>query len=176
MFRMNLEKYNSPTILKILFLFVGFFLINTFTGILTVRATCVPGPTCPAGQTKLTSVCPERDEIDCVAIPSGGSSGTDEDAPADKYGLGEAAKDTGLSNTELSVRVSTFIGAIVGFVGVIFLVLMIYGGLTWMTAGGNEEKVGKAKKIIVNSTIGIVIVMLSYAITYYIITTVSKAG
>lgn len=169
---LNSKKINPRTILKISSFFVGFFLINIFTGILTVQATCVLGPTCPAGQTKLTSVCPERDEIDCVTTPTDGSSGTDEEAPADKYGLEEAG--SGLSKTPLSGRVSTMIGALVGFVGVIFLVLMIYGGLTWMTAGGNEEKVGKAKKVIVNSTIGLVIVMLSYAITYYIIQTVSS--
>jgi hypothetical protein len=102
----------------------------------------------------------------------GGSTDGDATTPAgDKYGLEEAG--SGLSKTPLSGRVSTMIGALVGFVGVIFLVLMIYGGLTWMTAGGNEEKVGKAKKVIVNSTIGLIIVMLSYAITYYIIQTVT---
>lgn len=92
---------------------------------------------------------------------------------APDYGLNEAIQGTGLANTPIAARVSVFINAIIGFVGVIFLILMIYGGLTWMTAGGNQEKVGKATKIIVNSTIGIVIVMLSYAISYYIIKTVA---
>ena len=89
------------------------------------------------------------------------------------YGLTEATEGTGLVNTSLSERVGTFISAVVGFVGVIFLLLMVYGGLTWMTAGGNEEKIGKAKKIIVNSVIGIILVMLSYAIVQFIMSRVA---
>src|SRR3989339_2172736 len=36
---------------------------------------------------------------------------------------------------------------ILSIVGVLFLILVIYGGITWMTAGGNEEKVKKATNI-----------------------------
>jgi amino acid transporter len=55
------------------------------------------------------------------------------------------------------------------FVGVIFMVLLIYGGFLWMTAGGNEEQVKKAKKLITNTAIGLVIVIAAYAITHFVI-------
>lgn len=56
-----------------------------------------------------------------------------------------------------------------GVIGTVFLVLMIYAGAIWMTSGGNEEKVGKAKKIITTSVIGLIIVILSYAITTFVV-------
>ncbi len=54
------------------------------------------------------------------------------------------------------------------FLGVVFLVLMIYAGIQWMQAGGNQEKIDKAKNIIVNSIIGLAIIISAYAITYFI--------
>ena len=49
--------------------------------------------------------------------------------------------------------------------GVVFLILMIYGGYLWMLARGNEQEVEKAKNIIQNALIGLVIVLAAYAIT-----------
>src|SRR3990167_3015834 len=47
-------------------------------------------------------------------------------------------------------------------VGVIFFVLMVYAGITWMTARGEEGQVEKAQKTIVAATVGIVLVVGSY--------------
>ena len=60
------------------------------------------------------------------------------------------------------------IGIILSFIGVIFLGLMIYGGLMWMMAEGNEQKVGKAKDLITNAIIGLIIVFTAYAITAFL--------
>jgi len=45
---------------------------------------------------------------------------------------------------------------------------MITGGISWMMAGGNQEKVGKAKKIIISAIIGLVIVFSAYAVTAFV--------
>lgn len=62
----------------------------------------------------------------------------------------------------------TFIGKIIniimGVVGSIALIMFIFGGITWMTAGGNEQKVKKGVGILVWSVIGLVAIFLSYAI------------
>lgn len=67
------------------------------------------------------------------------------------------------------------IGLVLTFVGIIFLVLMIYGGFRWMTARGNEAEVDKAKKVIIQSVIGIVIVFAAYVISYFVINYFGKA-
>ncbi len=85
-------------------------------------------------------------------------------------GLEEAANKAGLKTSEISIP--TIIGKIIqevlGFIGLIFFILILYGGFMWMTAGGNEEKVTKAKSLITQATIGLIIVITAYAISYYI--------
>ena len=55
--------------------------------------------------------------------------------------------------------------------GVLFVVFMIYAGYLWLTAAGNEQKVAKAKRIIFQSIIGLVLVIAAYTITYFIVST-----
>lgn len=50
-------------------------------------------------------------------------------------------------------------------VGLIFLVLTVYAGLTWMTSRGNEEQISKARKTLIASVIGLIITVSAYAIT-----------
>src|SRR5690554_2680154 len=59
----------------------------------------------------------------------------------------------------MATRIGKIIGAVLSFVGVIFMVLIVYGGLTWMTASGNEKQVEKAKNLIVQAVIGLVVVL-----------------
>ena len=68
----------------------------------------------------------------------------------------------------LQTKAGQIIGAILSFVGVLFLGLMIYAGILWMTAQGNEQQVNKAKGMLTNAIIGIVIVFAAYAITAFI--------
>ena len=70
--------------------------------------------------------------------------------------------------TDIPVAVGTIVGAILAFVGVIFFILMVYGGFTWMLARGNEQEVAKAKDMIFSAVIGLIIVLAAYAITAYI--------
>jgi len=48
--------------------------------------------------------------------------------------------------------------------GVIAFIAFIYGGILYMTAGGEAEKAEKGKKVLIGSIIGMIIIMLSYAI------------
>jgi len=57
---------------------------------------------------------------------------------------------------------------VLSFIGVLFLILMIYGGYTWMTAVGNEQQVTKARTIIVAALIGVLVTVAAYAITYFV--------
>lgn len=61
------------------------------------------------------------------------------------------------------------ISIILGLVGVVFLGFIIYGGFTWMTADGNQDKVKAATKTIMNSIFGIIITLAAYAISYFLI-------
>lgn len=71
-------------------------------------------------------------------------------------------------NVSIEQRVGTLVGTILSYVGVIFFILIVYGGLMWMTAQGNDQKVAKAKELIINATIGLIIVLSAYAITSFV--------
>ena len=64
--------------------------------------------------------------------------------------------------------VGAIIGTFLSLLGVIFLVLVIYGGFLWMTSGGNETKVLKAKQTLTRAIIGFIIIISSYAITMFV--------
>ena len=83
--------------------------------------------------------------------------------------IGKGAKyETATSNTTFEI-IGTVIGIFLSFLGVIFTILIVYSGILWMTAKGNEEQMGKAMAIIKSSIIGLVIVTSSYAIWRFIL-------
>ena len=96
---------------------------------------------------------------------------------ADK-GIGSAftkakeVADQSSYNYDISLERSAgdLISLALSVLGIIFIGLMIYAGFTWMTAAGNEKRIEKSKSIIIESAIGLVIVLTAYAITYFIIT------
>jgi hypothetical protein len=82
---------------------------------------------------------------------------------------GPIGTQTGLSTTDVRLVVARIIRTALGLLGIIALVIVLYGGFMYMTAGGNEERVGTAKKILVNGGIGLLIILSSYAITSFVI-------
>lgn len=90
------------------------------------------------------------------------------------YGLDYSAQRTGLFPTAdqgsltLPGIIGRFIQPVIMLVGVFFLVLIIYAGIMWMTAAGNEEQVTKAKNTITSAVIGLLVVLLSYGLTFLI--------
>lgn len=79
-----------------------------------------------------------------------------------------AGLQTDTAQTDISVIIGKIVGAGLAFIGVVFMILIIYGGILWMTARGNEQQVEKAKELIYAAVIGLVIVLSAYAITYYV--------
>jgi hypothetical protein len=86
---------------------------------------------------------------------------------------GAAGFDTGRSVFEI---IGIVINVFLGTLGVIFLILTIYAGFLWMTAGGNDAQIGKAKKILVNAVIGLIITLSAYAIVTFIFNALEDAG
>ncbi|MFA5061839.1 MAG: Ig-like domain-containing protein [Patescibacteria group bacterium] len=90
-------------------------------------------------------------------------------------GLAQVSSTIGLPTTDIRVIVANIIRTALGLLGIVALVLVLYGGYTWMTAGGNEEKIAQAKKILVNAVIGLAIILSAYAITSFIISSLLGA-
>lgn len=58
----------------------------------------------------------------------------------------------------------TMVNYFLFFLGFIATVMFIYGGILYVTAAGNDENVQKAKKVLIYSVVGILIILLSFAI------------
>jgi len=55
------------------------------------------------------------------------------------------------------------------FLGIIAVVVILLGGFKWMTAGGNEDKIGEAKSLIMAGIIGLIIILAAFAIVTFVI-------
>lgn len=86
----------------------------------------------------------------------------------------QAKLDTSEQN-DLPTLIGRAINYLLGIVGVIFLTVTLIGGYMWMTAGGSEEKVGKAKKMIENGINGMIVIFLAYALVYVILVALGGA-
>ena len=53
---------------------------------------------------------------------------------------------------------------LMGLIGAVAFVAFVYGGISFIIAAGNAERVAKAKKVLINAVIGIVIVLLAWEI------------
>ena len=80
-----------------------------------------------------------------------------------------ATTTAGYSKLQIEQVVGNIIYIALSVLGLIFLVLIVYGGYIWMIARGDEAKVEKAKDTMTNSMIGLVIVLGAYAITYFVV-------
>ena len=81
----------------------------------------------------------------------------------------ELGNNLGLGERDPREIVAQVINVILGFLGIIAVVIILLGGFKWMTAGGGEDKVAEAKKMIVAGVIGLVIILASYAIATFVI-------
>lgn len=83
-----------------------------------------------------------------------------------------AGKETGSytvdSFVELGIIASNLI---LGLVGSLSLIMFVYGGVTFIISGGSSEKIGQAKKILVASVVGLLIVFSSFLIIRFALDT-----
>lgn len=89
-------------------------------------------------------------------------------AQTDVFGLqyGEA---TGLGNQDPRETAANIIRAALSVLGIVAVVIVLYGGVLWMTAAGSDDKVATAKKILFSGIIGLVIILSAFALTQFVI-------
>ena len=81
---------------------------------------------------------------------------------------GERGAGFDTDNQNASTIIANLVNALIGVSGIIFLLIIVYAGFLYMTAGGVEDNVKKAKRMLGASVIGLVIVISSYAISFYV--------
>jgi hypothetical protein len=71
-------------------------------------------------------------------------------------------------------QIGSIFGALLGFVGVVFILMGVWAGYNWMTARGNSEKVRESQDMLRNAVIGVVVVFSVFAITRTVLSNISS--
>lgn len=79
--------------------------------------------------------------------------------------LNTVIPETGITEGDLDNQAATVVKAILAAMALVFFGLMVYSGVVWMTARGEEDRITKARETIIAATIGLIIVVSAYAIT-----------
>lgn len=91
-------------------------------------------------------------------------------------GASAVAGQAGLNQTgNLETIIGNVIGVALSFVGVILLVVLLYAGFLWLTAGGDETKVKKARGMIRDGVIGLIILVSAYALVNFVLSSLAGA-
>jgi len=72
-----------------------------------------------------------------------------------------------------AVLIGFIIKAILGIIGGVTLVMMVYGGFQWLTAAGNEEKIKNGTQTMLWAGIGLVLVFSSYVLAQTVMNIIS---
>lgn len=84
-------------------------------------------------------------------------------------GDADAADAIKLGNQDLRVTATRIINVSLSLLGIVAVVIILIGGFRWMTAGGNDEKVGEARKWIFSGIIGLAIILSAWAIARFVL-------
>jgi uncharacterized membrane protein len=82
------------------------------------------------------------------------------------------ATATGLGTKDVRETIASIINVAMGLLGIVAVVIILLGGFKWMTAGGDDEKIKKAKNLIISGIIGLVIILTAYAIANFVVTSI----
>lgn len=75
---------------------------------------------------------------------------------------------------DLTTIIGRIINILLSFLGIVFLVLVLYAGFLWMTAQGDSKKVDQAKGMITQAIVGLIIIMAAYAISNYVLSALAN--
>lgn len=92
----------------------------------------------------------------------------------DAFGGGDCSTDPETSKTKVNNIVKTIIDVFSWIIGVIAVIMVIFGGFKYITSGGDSSKVSSAKNTILYAVIGLVIVALAQTIVFFVIDTATS--
>lgn len=94
-----------------------------------------------------------------------------------KEGLNKTADESGFSDAlSLPEVIGKLISVVLGAVGIVFIVIAVYAGIMYMTAAGDTDKVKKAKSMLIQAVIGIIIIVGAYALSNFVVTQLINAA
>jgi hypothetical protein len=106
--------------------------------------------------------------ISLVAVPAAtlASSGN---LNLNDLGVGEIDTTLDLGRRSPIETVTRLINTAMIFLGIIAVAIILFAGFKWMTAGGSDDKIGEARKLMTSGVIGLIIILSAWGIAYFIL-------
>lgn len=98
-----------------------------------------------------------------------------QDASGTDFGMVEIGANIPLGTNDFIPTVTSIINVALGLLGVVAVVIILVAGFKWMTAGGNDEKVGEARKMLFAGIIGLAIILSAWAIARFVLNNLGTA-
>lgn len=96
------------------------------------------------------------------------------DQPGSQYGLGYGMF-AGLGNQDLRIVIASLIQVVLSFLGIILLLMILWGGFQVLISLGNDEKRSKGIRTIISAIIGTIIILSSFSIAQFVINSLTQA-
>jgi len=90
-------------------------------------------------------------------------------------GVGGFANELDLGNATLPATIASIINVALSLLGIVAVVIILIAGFKYMTAGGNDEKTGEARKLMFAGIIGLAIILSAWAIAKFVLASLSTA-
>lgn len=81
----------------------------------------------------------------------------------------------GTANKDPRAIAGSVISVLMGFLGIVAVVIILMGGFKWMTAAGSEDKIEEAKKLLAAGIIGLVIILSAWGLATFVLTQILGA-
>ncbi len=80
--------------------------------------------------------------------------------------------DVGNVANDPRIPIKRFINVVMGFLGMLAVLTILFGGFKWMTGGKNKENTEKATKLLINGVIGLIIIFSAWTLAWFIVNTI----
>ncbi len=82
---------------------------------------------------------------------------------------------TGLGDRDPREIIASVIRVVLGFLGIIAVLIILYAGFLWMTAAGNDDKISTAKSMMSAGVIGLIIILAAFGVANFVMTALVDA-
>lgn len=115
-----------------------------------------------------------------MASPAAYADGVLNTNPATTYiGGGDASESIvpdGVGNSGLTKTINTAVNVVIGIVGMLAVIMIIMGGISFVTSQGDTAKVTKARNTILYGVVGLIVVLLAFAIVNFVLSSIFKTA
>lgn len=92
------------------------------------------------------------------------------------FGLDKIDRNIALGDRSPVEIVAELINILLGFLGILAVIMIIFSGLMIMLSGGNEDRRQRGYRTLMNAIIGIILILSSYAIVQFVINALSESA